>query len=571
MNKNKDLKMLLISYARENGYKVQVTEFIVATAYMLKLRQKINNQNDSYFELLNYIDNIDIIIRKFVSTYISSKFWDKIKHINVSDDELNEIILVGYYDNYRSNVITETPFSIAKLSVRILKAKNESVANFCSGRGEFLDEYIIDSKDRNSNNYYGYELNEDAYIVAKIRKLILEEMYNVDIQYILSDPLTIDFPKFDKIFINPPFGKTKMNFKKYELYKELGVAETASDAWLYMLKGLSYLNHNGTIVSIATIGSATNLGDKEIRKRLVDSGYLKAVIQLPSNLFQSTAIATVLYIIVNNTDLSPVRMINASELYQEERRLNVLSDKYIDEIMSLLDHDDKNKSIAVSRDMIAEKNYLLNPFSYIQFSLLPKYGNEKRLSDIVDIVRGAGYNAKHLDEITSVDQETNMKFLTISDVHDGIIENDLPYLKTYNTKDDKCIINTGDLVMSKIGSPIKFAVADFKDDKKVLANGNLYVLKIRDHQADPYYLQALFESDYGQTLLTGILKGTAIRSLSLKELKELMIPIPDMELQKKIGNEYKSILEEIKIYTQKKNRAIKKIGNVFKKEMTLCS
>lgn len=570
MKINSGLKMLLVRYARENSDKEHITEFIVAAAYMMKLLQRFYDLND-YFKLINYIDHIDSKMREFVLRYVSGDVWEDLKHITASDDELNKIILSEYSDNYRTNAITGTPHSISKLAVRILDGKNGAVANFCAGRGEFLDEYVIESKNRDSNNYYGYELNEDAYIVAKIRKLILEEMYNVNIQYELEDPLTIGLPRFDGIFINLPIGKTKRNFEKYALYRKLGAAETTSDVWLYILKGLSGLNLNGTIVSVATMGSATNLGDKEVRKRLIESGYLKAVIQLPTNLFQSTAIATVLYIIENNTDLTPVRMINASELYKEERRLNVLLDQNIDEIMYLLDRDDKNKSITVSREMIAEKDYILNPFSYIQLSLLPKYGNERRLSDIVDIVRGAGYNAKHLDEITSVDQETDIKFLTISDVHDGIIEDELPYLKSYSTKDDKCLINTGDLVMSKIGLPIKFAVADFKDDKKVLANGNLYVLKIRDYQADPYYLQALFESEYGQTLLTGILKGAAIRSLSLKELKELMIPIPNMELQRKIGDEYKSILDKIKIYMQKKNEALKELSNVFYDEMSLNS
>lgn len=563
--------MMLIRYAREKGDKEHITEFVVAAAYMMKLRKRFYDQNDTYFELIKYIDRIDSKMREFVLKYVSGDVWEEIKHITASNDTLNEIVLSSYHDYYRIRVVTETPLSIAKLSALILNGKNESIANFCAGRGEFLNEYVIESMDRDSNKYYGYELDEDAYIVAKIRKLILEEMYNVNIQYELEDPLTIGLPQFDGIFINLPFRKTRRNFEKYALYRKLGAAETTSDVWLYILKGLSDLNLNGTIVSVATMGSATNLGDKEVRKRLIESGYLKAVIQLPTNLFQSTAIATVLYIIVNNTDLTPVRMINASELYKEERRLNVLSDQNIDEIMYLLDRDDKNKSITVSREMIAEKDYILNPFSYIQLSLLPKYGNERRLSDIVNIVRGAGYNAKHLDEITSVDQETDIKFLTISDVHDGIIEDELPYLKSYSTKDDKCLINTGDLVMSKIGLPIKFAVADFKDDKKVLANGNLYVLKIRDHQADPYYLQALFESEYGQTLLTGILKGAAIRSLSLKELKELMIPIPDMESQKKIGDEYKSILDKIKIYTQKKNKALKELANVFDNEMNFNS
>lgn len=570
LNSSKNnLKSNLRLYAVKYGFREDSTEFVILAAYLLKIYRMKEKENKpiSYFDLVNYINNVDENIGRMILKFFNEKIWNEIKEIDVNDNEINDAILSRNESDTKSNANFATPLSIAKLASIILSGENVTVANMCSGYGDFLNEYISISKNRSSNKYYGIELNENAYIISKIRNMVLSEEYGVNIQYSQGDALEVHLPKIDKIFADPPFGRTTHLPFDSSLNNSLNITKMTSSVWLYILKGLESLNEQGVLIAVAATGSATNYGDMAIRQELVNSGFLKTVIELPKNLYTSMSISTVMYIFSKNRDLSPVRMINASDFYKKERRINILSDENIKCILNLMHQDDKNSSILVSRETIAEKEYTLLPYRYIQFESLPKFKNEKRLSDLVDIVRGAGYSANHLDEITSLDKETDIKFLTIKNINDGMIDDDLPYLKTFNSKDEKSLVNNNDIVMNKMGFPIKFAVADFKNDKKVLANSNLYILKIRDQSVDPYYLQALFESEYGTILIKGILNGAVAATISLKEFKELMIPVPEMAQQKKIGEEYKSLLNEIKIYKQKREKAAKKLATVFESEM----
>lgn len=70
-------------------------------------------------------------------------------------------------------------------------------------------------------------------------------------------------------------------------------------------------------------------------------------------------------------------------------------------------------------------------------------------SVIKNITRGAQIKASVLDEIVS-DEPTNMQYLMLANLQDGIISDDLPYLKEMNPKYEKYCIKNGSLVISKM-------------------------------------------------------------------------------------------------------------------------
>ena len=53
-------------------------------------------------------------------------------------------------------------------------------------------------------------------------------------------------------------------------------------------------------------------------------------------------------------------------------------------------------------------------------------------------------------------------------------------------------IHKNNLLISKNGAPYKIAVADVPNDKKILANGNLFVIELDLEKINPYYLKAFF-------------------------------------------------------------------------------
>ena len=58
------------------------------------------------------------------------------------------------------------------------------------------------------------------------------------------------------------------------------------------------------------------------------------------------------------------------------------------------------------------------------------------------------------------------------------------YKYTFARFEKYCIKNNS-LILSKNGAPFKIAIADVKAGKKLLANGNLYIIELDESKADP--------------------------------------------------------------------------------------
>ena len=58
-----------------------------------------------------------------------------------------------------------------------------------------------------------------------------------------------------------------------------------------------------------------------------------------------------------------------------------------------------------------------------------------------------------------------------------------------------------------------------------------------------------------------------IKNISLKDLREIKVPLPDMSVQDEIGRKYKALLDETIIYEMKKKEATEKSVRLFEEEM----
>ena len=117
--------------------------------------------------------------------------------------------------------------------------------------------------------------------------------------------------------------------------------------------------------------------------------------------------------------------------------------------------------------------------------------------------------------------------------------------------------------MSKNGAPYKVAVAHPNPEKRILANGNMFVIKIDSSKANPVYVKAFFESERGVESLKRISMGSIIPNLSLTELKKVLIPLPSLEEQNKLAEKYTEQLNKIEILKIKLDRAISELGGLF--------
>ena len=527
-------------------------------AYILYRAAKDNIKDLDSIELFESSCDVDSSI-KMELDYYCHDVWpvlDRLKIYGFDEDNLLAYLL---FNNDLEDSIKEasTPRGILKLAAKILDVQeNESVLELCSGKGNFFVELALL---RENIKYTGIELSMANNFIANIRASVLER----DISSVLSDAMTYKAEnKADKLFANYPF---LINVPDMEnIVKDFvdfpdNIKRVSAD-WVFNLKLVEQMKYGGKAVAIMKNGTTWNSTDKKIREYFVENGLIEATVLLPAKLFPGTSIATTLVIFSHgNTN---IKMIDAVENFTKEGRRNVLSDNDISDILDLLQNDGKN-SITISIKEIAENDYIINASRYLEKAPEIKDGVEIE-SIVKSITRGAQLRASDFDENKS-NEPTDYRYIMLSNINDGdIYFTDNQYLKDIQPNLKKFCVRNNSIVLTKTGSAdFKSAVVQVAEDTEILATGNMFILEIDDTKADPYYVQALFDSELGRALFKSIYVGSAIPTISLEKLRKLEIPLPSIEEQNIIGEKYKAELERIADLKEKLETSREKLKQIF--------
>ena len=130
-------------------------------------------------------------------------------------------------------------------------------------------------------------------------------------------------------------------------------------------------------------------------------------------------------------------------------------------------------------------------------------------------------------------------------------------------KYEKFCLKDNSLILSKNGYPYKTAVANVGEGKRILANGNLFVIELDGEQANPYYIKAFFESELGVKTLEKITVGSAIPNISMDKLRKIAIPLPSMDEQNRIASNYRRKLDEIAEIKKQLEKAQNELSHIF--------
>lgn len=120
-------------------------------------------------------------------------------------------------------------------------------------------------------------------------------------------------------------------------------------------------------------------------------------------------------------------------------------------------------------------------------------------------------------------------------------------MKSVDPSTERQWLRSGDLILSKNGVPFKVTVADIPNGRTILASGNLYIIRIDTERVDPYFVAAFLASEDGKRSLECMSVGTTIPNLSLRNLKSVQMPVPDMETQRRIATRYRASLDQVAI------------------------
>jgi len=488
--------------------------------------------------------NMEIIFRELERISYSVKELSGILELfaDIDKEIAKEIFKLSMDKYFRGGFrdIEVTPYNINKLAIELLDiSKDDLVMDIGSGYGDFLTA-VIDEKC--NENVCGIEINEFAYNMSKLR--LSSQTYKFKLQN--RDIFDSNFDnKYDKIFCNYPWGFKMDRMRLDRVLWQLknmrfnwGKVPGGSMDWLFINCMLTMLKENGTAITIMPDGPLFKTADNEFKKDLVKNGLIKAIIKLPSGIFPYTGISSNIVIFDQNKN-TKIKFIDASHLITNDGRRPILD---LDKVLDLIEKE-KDEFIGYADIKKIESNdYVLTVDYYLSNSEI-EYHNPKKLSDyIVDIFRGLQINPSEIEQLSNPNGE--YEILRISDIEDGIISNELTKVSIENNKYDRYLINNNDVIITSKGTRIKIAVANI-GNRKIIANGNLIVLRVDPSKLNPYYLAMYLSSKEGNTILNRIQTGRMILSINPRKLADITISTIELEKQNEVAKKYQCLQEQL--------------------------
>lgn len=406
---------------------------------------------------------------------------------------------------------------------------------------------IIVKSGRNLD-YEAQELSKDNWLLANLN--LYFHGYKPVCQKADSSK---DWPKkeFDYIVSVPPLGCQVINKKGEKTTAEIDFLQHAINGY----------SHKFVCVLSASICNGTNDQLSLIRKELVDNDQLEAVILLPQNSLNNTAVKTVVLIAnFEKENKGIVRFVDASDFDIDRAYEFYASEDPIDEM------------IDISVEEISENNYNLYPPYYLneEIQSVPDGMKVISLSDILSPLKSHVYYED--DDNRFVETEDIAQSLS------GIINaEDIPLLDAQdNSIRHQCICQSCLVVI--FSNRFHIGYLKMETPLEVMLPYLSKVFDVRKDSVDPAYLVNEMRKPYFMKQLSRFTAGTTFNRVKSEDLLSCKIIVPadvmtqaalvlkeQQELLKKRGIEiealYKKKMEEFIIGQRERKHAIAQILN----------
>ena len=293
-----------------------------------------------------------------------------------------------------------TPHEVSLLMSEIvashLKGRNEiKIYDPTSGSGSLLinighsvAKYMADA---NNIKYYAQELKENTYNLTRMN-LVMRGIKPDNIVTRNGDTLEDDWPYFDEndpintynplyvdaVVSNPPYSQAWDPSNKDEdpRYARFGLAPKGKADYAFLLHDLFHIKPDGIMTIVLPHGVLFRGGEEgEIRKNLIESNHIDAIIGLPANIFFGTGIPTIIMVLRQKRENTDVLVIDASKGFVKEGKNNKLR---ASDIKRIADTFIKREGIPkfsrlVSREEIRSNDYNLNIPRYVDSAEAPEH------------------------------------------------------------------------------------------------------------------------------------------------------------------------------------------------------
>ena len=520
-----DRAMLGINFPASEG---GVADLVIAFAALVAKKHSMS-PSVSVAEALAW-DDVPAAVKEYITgdsfrwADLSLSSFEKVSAEDIKNYITDKIAERNERRGFAHGAVQSQPDTLNLLNTRILDIKaDDSVLDLGTGFASFL---IFVANNYKYKKLEGIEIDSKTRLYASL----LAYLSGFDITITLGDVLKLsDSEKYNKIHAFPDLNSETVN--------------------PFLDKICELLSDDGRAVVFLAQGFLFNevRGHKEERQKLIDGGFLEAVIELPVGVLQPFAGVNTCLLVLSKNNKS-LRMVDASDFHEKTRRgVSSLTAEAAEEIVKFM-RQDSDKSRTFDYEVIKANDYCLGSRLYFleEKISLPGADNYVKLSDLLEdkFMRGAQIKASELEKLES-EEDTGIFYASAKDIQDNQLSKELKPLKSLDENLEGIVLKEDDilLVMAITGS-LKVACVEKLEGRKIIPASNIYIIRLDRSKILPTYFKMLLETESAMKNFDAFSSGTGIRSISVEYLNKLQIPLPPLEVQNKMVTKYKQIEDE---------------------------
>lgn len=341
----------------------------------------------------------DITARKLINALANSKFdFDEI--FNAGFDFFSTIFeyMIRDYNKDGGGKYAEyyTPHSIAHVMADILvgteSPSNVTTYDPAAGSGTLLMN-LAHRIGPDNCTVYSQDMSQKSSNLLRLNLILNGLSHSIDhiVQgNTIREPRHIG-DKFDYIVSNPPF---KLDFSNdHDAITSLpnvnerffagvpNVPKAKKDGmaiYLLFIQHIIYsLSPTGKAAIVVPTGFITAQSgiEKKIRTKIIDSGWLKGVVSMPSNIFATTGTNVSILFIDKTADNDHIVLMDASKLGKQvkdgKNQRTILSREEQEQIIEVFNNKEQvdDLSVVVTKQQIQDKNYSFSAGQYFEVKI----------------------------------------------------------------------------------------------------------------------------------------------------------------------------------------------------------
>ena len=448
--------------------------------------------------------------------------------------------------------------------------RGEEVTDLNCGIGKFVQKswfalWNVTGSDKGLS-VTGYSPNATYAALSWIACNVAE----VNAQIIHENMFSPTNARYDKVLVIPPFGFEARQLNILEVSESIAVkfekfpeVRLASADWLFAARAAALLKKGGRAIAAMPMNALNGGQSKVYREYLVRNQMIEAVISVPAKHFMNgTGIGFALVVLHEGSE--EIKFVNGeeylgnaecgirnaecgirnAELGMRNAELGMRNAEFgreggrvLDVKRLLEDYKNLNDYEAVKTVRIDEvygKDCNLTPDFYLGENLV--YNNSQPFGKMVkEIRRGAKLSVSAWKAVEGSSM-SGVKRVAFRHLGDGLVDEELPGLTEVPAGAEDAVLEEGDLLISRMGSPFKVAVVEHRNEK-LIADENVWIVRMGGNRTLAYFLRAYLESERGAKWLLRLSAGTTLRTISAKNIAKIPVPDADEETRAAIARE----------------------------------